>query len=125
MLSQLDPPLEFNRFIGRFLTQNHHAMEVLIPVTPITIEQLNDIFADEDIVLTPVLGIKSLLIEQPETGLCINGEYLAVDGDTREFAEHLAAKRPLTAAQVKSFLVCLKNSQMLTSVLNKGYWYIE
>ena len=40
-------------------------------------------------------------------------------------AELLAEQSPLTTNQVKSFNSCLKNTQLLTSVLNKGYWYIE
>jgi len=125
MLTRLEDDMFFNRFIGNFLTQSHHAMEVLIPVTPITDAQLHDIFSEEDIVMKPVLGMKSLLIEEPEKLLCINGENLLIEKETEHLAALLASKQALTTPQVKSFLGCLKNSQLLTNVLNKGYWYIE
>ena len=125
MLSQLDDDIQFQQFIGKFLTQNHHTMEILIPVTPITDKQLDDIFADDDITLTPVLGVKSLVSKQPKQRLYINGDSFDITKETQDFAKKLALKSPLTAKQVKSFTSCLKNRQLLTSILNKGYWYIE
>lgn len=125
MLNQLEDASFFEGFIGSALTQSHHAMEILIPVTPITNEQLDDIFADNDIVFTPVLGIKSLITESPKQSLYINGEQINLCENTQKLAQVIAKKQPLTATQVKSFTTCLKNRQLLTNLLNKGYWYIE
>jgi 50S ribosomal protein L16 3-hydroxylase len=125
MLNQLEDASFFEGFIGSALTQSHHAMEILIPVTPITNEQLDDIFADNDIVFTPVLGIKSLITESPKQSLYINGEQINLCENTQKLAQVIAKKQPLAATQVKSFIPCLKNRQLLTNLLNKGYWYIE
>ena len=125
MLAQLNNDSLFQDFIGKYLTQNHHTMEILIPVTPITDKQLNDIFAYDEIILTPVLGIKSLISQSPKLVLSMNGDNFELQPETVSLATALTTKTPLTAKEVKSFIVCLKNRQLLTSILNKGYWYIE
>lgn len=73
----------------------------------------------------PVSGIKSLIIDKPNLCLFINGEYFNLDNDTYEFAILLASGFPLTTNKVKSFMDCLKNTQLLTSILNMVFWYIE
>lgn len=125
MQEQFNDPLLFQDFIGKFLTQSHHALELLIPMSPLTDQQLDDILDDESIDLQPVSGIKALLNESPENKLFINGESFELVQETKELAYLLAASAPLTTKKAKSFTHCLKNKQLLTSVLNKGYWYIE
>ncbi|WDD96673.1 cupin domain-containing protein [Thalassomonas actiniarum] len=125
MQAQLDDETLFNDFIGSFLTQCHHAMEILVPVTPITPEQLDDILSEEEICFTPVSGIKSLIISTPSPCLYINGEAWALEEKTFALATKLAQSLPLTTQEIKSFTSCLLNAQLLTSVLNKGYWFIE
>lgn len=125
MLTQLNEPALFNDFVSKFLTQNHHTLEILVPMTPIATTQLDDIFANNEIMLVPVCGIKSLVIEQSPPTLYINGEGFELCAETQKLGDKLASRQLLTAEQVKSFIICLKNAQLLTSVLNKGYWYIE
>ena len=132
MQAQLDDDSLFTPFIGKYLTQNHHALEILIPVSPITQEKLTDILSEPENTLVPVSGIKSLIVpfqqehEQEQTSfLCINGESFLIDKETIELATYLTKPHILTTKQVKSLMYCLKNKQLLTSVLNMGFWYVE
>jgi len=128
MQKQLEDDSLFTPFIGKYLTQNHHALEILMPVTPITSEQLSDILAEAENTLVPVSGIKSLIIEnkpQETSFLYINGESFLIDKETIELATYLTKSKALTTKQVKSLTSCLKNEQLLTNVLNMGFWYVE
>ncbi|MBA6362579.1 cupin domain-containing protein, partial [Colwellia sp. BRX8-8] len=96
MKAQLDDDKLFTPFIGKYLTQNHHALEILMPVTPIDSEQLSDILAEAENTLVPVSGIKSLIVpfqhqEQApnETSfLYINGESFLIDKETITLATY-------------------------------------
>jgi 50S ribosomal protein L16 3-hydroxylase len=133
MQAQLDDDNLFTPFIGKYLTQNHHALEILMPVSPITSEQLSDILSEPENTLVPVSGIKSLIVpfkaqghESRETSfLYINGESFLIDKETIKLATYLTKSQILTTEQRKSFITSLKNEQLLTSVLNMGFWYVE
>lgn len=125
MLQQLANEELFEQFIGQYLTQSHHALELLVPVTDIDNKKLNDILSEPDILFLPVSGIKAAISNEHKPTLFINGDSFALEYETLPLAQELAKQSPLTTVQVKSFITCLKNSQLLTSVLNKGYWYIE
>ena len=73
----------------------------------------------------PVSGLKAAIITESQTTLFLNGDSFPIDNQSLPLAQLLAGQTPLTTSQVKSFNSCLKNTQLLTSVLNKGYWYIE
>jgi len=132
MQAQLDDDNLFTPFIGKYLTQNHHALEILIPVSPITHEKLTDILAEPENTLVPVSGIKSLIVpiqqsvEQENTSfLYMNGESFFIDKETIELATYLTRPNTLTTEQLKSLISNLKSEQLLTSVLNMGFWYVE
>ena len=132
MQAQLDDDDLFTPFIGKYLTLNHHALEILMPVSPITPEKLTDILAEPENTLVPVSGIKSLIVPfqqehqlEQTSFLYINGESFLIDKETIELATYLTKPHILTTKQVKSLMYCLKNKQLLTSVLNMGFWYVE
>jgi 50S ribosomal protein L16 3-hydroxylase len=131
MQAQLDDNNLFTPFIGKYLTQNHHALEILMPVSPITHEKLVDILDEPENTLVPVSGIKSLIVPFQEdelektSFLYINGESFLIDKETIELATYLTKQHILATKQVKSLMDCLKNKQLLTTVLNMGFWYIE
>lgn len=125
MLKQLDNDAIFADFVSRYLTQSHHTLELLIPVEPFNAEQVVSMALDKAIVFQAVSGIKSLLILQPSAQLYINGDSFDLAADSLEFAQFLAKNQTLTTEILKSFTNCLKNVQLLTMLLNKGYWYIE
>jgi 50S ribosomal protein L16 3-hydroxylase len=125
MLEQLENTEMFEQFIGQYLTQSHHALELLMPVNDIDQEKLIDILSEPDIRFMPVSGLKAAIIAESHTTLFLNGDSFPIDAQTLPLAQLLAQQTPLTTEQVKSFNTSLKNSQLLTSVLNKGYWYIE
>jgi 50S ribosomal protein L16 3-hydroxylase len=132
MQAQLDDDSLFIPFIGKYLTQNHHALEILMPVSPITSEKLADILAEAENTIVPVSGIKSLIAPfQDEHGLektsflYINGESFFIDKETIELATYLTRPASLTTEQVKSLISNLKSEELLTNVLNMGLWYVE
>ena len=125
MLQQLEQESFYEQFIGQYLTQGHHAMEILVPVEDIDDSKLNDILSEPDIMFMPVSGLKVALINDKQTTLFINGESFLLDSETLALGEQLAQQQPLSTQAIKKLAVCLKNTQLLTSVLNKGYWYID
>ena len=125
MLDQLENTEMFEQFIGQYLTQSHHALELLMPVNDIDEEKLADILSEPEIHFMPVSGLKAAIIADSQATLFLNGDSFPIDAQTLPLAQLLAQQTPLTTEQVKSFNTSLKNTQLLTSVLNKGYWYIE
>jgi len=125
MLQQLEQETFFEEFIGQYLTQGHHALEILVPVNDIDENKLHDILSEPDILFMPVSGLKAAIINDTKATLFINGESFILEKQTLELAQYLAQQTPLTTGEIKTFSRCLKNTQLLTSVLNKGYWYIE
>jgi len=125
MLAQIDNDQGFNQFIGNYLTQCHHPLEILVPVKPFESTLIMELMTDDEAIFIPVSGIKALIINEDESCLHINGESFALDNDTKGLAHRLAQDSSLTAKDLKSCKDCLKNVQLLTNVLNKGYWYIE
>jgi len=125
MLETINDEQLFSKFITKYLTQSHHTLELLIPMEPFTEKQVNEFVEDNSVHFVPVSGIKALVCEQPLQLLVINGDTFNLTQETKELAKVLSGSAPLTTKSAKSFLHCLKNRQLLTSVLNKGYWYIE
>ena len=125
MLEQLEDTALFEQFIGQYLTQSHHALELLMPVNEIDADKLADILSKPEILFMPVSGLKAAITSEAEITLFLNGDSFPIDKQSLPLAELLAEQSPLTTNQVKSFNSCLKNTQLLTNVLNKGYWYIE
>ncbi len=125
MLEQLENTEMFEQFIGQYLTQSHHALELLMPVNDIDEEKLADILSEPEIHFMPVSGLKAAIIADSQATLFLNGDSFPIEAQTLPLAQLLAQQTPLTTEQVKSFNTSLKNTQLLTSVLNKGYWYIE
>jgi len=125
MLEKMSDEKLFSQYISQFLTQSHHTLELLIPVEPFTCEQVLAFVEDHEIHFAPVSGIKSLVCYFPDKNLFINGEKFQLTDETKELGIILAGSEKLTTNRAKSFMSCLKNNQLLTSVLNKGFWYIE
>ncbi|GHG07437.1 cupin domain-containing protein [Thalassotalea marina] len=125
MLEQVNNDGLFQEFIGKYLTQSHHALELLIPMEPFSTEQVLDILDVDTVHLSQVSGVKTLISQSPAHMLYINGDEFVIDEDTLALAKRLCDSLPLTTQEAKSFTDCLKNTQLLTNVLNKGYWFIE
>lgn len=125
MLAELESQETINQFLGKQLTQCHHTLELLIPVEPFKAEDIQAILTTEDISLKPVLGMKALLIEEDKNNLYVCGEAFELNAQNYPLARLLAKKMPLTSLQLKSSANCLINIQLLTSLLNKGFWYID
>ena len=124
MLSQADNDDLFSHMVAMFTTSSHHTLEILMPVEPFTEESIIKFIQTEGIYFRPVLGVKSLINEQNKS-LYINGDRVSLSDETIELGELLAKNQPLTSDNLKSFTDCLKNIQMLTTVLNMGYWYVD
>lgn len=124
MVSQADNDDLFSHMVAMFTTSSHHTLEILMPVEPFTDESIIKFIQTEDIYFRPVLGVKSLINEQNKS-LYINGDRVSLSDETIELGVLLAKNQPLTSDNLKSFTDCLKNIQMLTTVLNMGYWYVD
>lgn len=122
MFEQANNPSQFNHFIGRYLTQSHHNFNLWIPETELTVEQVQGIITEHDLV--KVSGIKSLIVEENEPALFINGDIFALTPETIELAHRMATQACLTTESLNSSAKCLNSVQLLTNILNKGYWYL-
>ena len=125
MQSAFDNEETFNQFIGSYLTQSHHPLELLIPTQPITDEHFEDILAEVENQFVAVSGIKALVIEKPSMTLFISGEAFELNEYTKELGGIIAIGQTITTNQIKSLMGCSINRQLLTNILNKGFWYIE
>jgi 50S ribosomal protein L16 3-hydroxylase len=125
MLEQLEQEEFYEQFIGQYLTQGHHALEILVPVNDIDKDKLLDILSEPDISFMPVSGLKAAIINDVQSTLFLNGESFPLEEKTLALAQQLAQQKPLSTSKMKKINTCLKNTQLLTDVLNKGYWYIE
>lgn len=130
MLAQLTNDDTFNEFIACTLTQCHHPLEILIPVTPFTEQQIAELMCDDEAFFIPVSGIKSLITTDDTQSsifrqLYIHGEAFPLDISNQEFGQLLAQKNILSHQILKNAAACLKNVTLLTSVINKGFWFIE
>lgn len=124
MLAQADNDELFSHMVSVFTTSSHHTLEILMPVEPFTEESITEFIQTDGIYFRPVLGIKSLINEQ-NNNLYINGDRVPLTEETKTLGTLLAKNQPLTSEALKSFTDCLKNIQMLTNVLNMGYWYVD
>ena len=119
-----DSPITYD-FLGKYLTTVHHTLNLLIPTEQMEFSLIKQIFADGE-VLEAVLGLKCVIINKPNFNyLYANGEAFEIFEETQQLAEMLANKEPLTFDDIKSSMNCLKNQQLLTSVINKGLWTFE
>jgi 50S ribosomal protein L16 3-hydroxylase len=125
MLEKMSDEKLFSEYISEFLTQSHHTLELLIPMEPFSCQQVLGFVDDNEIHFSPVSGIKSLVCYTPEANLFINGEKFQLVDESKELGEILAGRGKLTTIKAKSFMSSLKNRELLTNVLNKGFWYIE
>lgn len=125
MLQQLEQEEFYEQFIGQYLTQGHHALEILVPVNDIDKDKLLDILSEPDISFMPVSGLKAAIINDVQPTLFLNGESFPLEKQTLALAQQLAQQKPLSTSKMKTLNTCLKNTQLLIDVLNKGYWYIE
>ncbi|MBA6292790.1 cupin domain-containing protein [Colwellia sp. MB3u-70] len=125
MLQQLEQEEFYEQFMGQYLTQGHHALEILVPVNDIDKDKLLDILSETDISFMPVSGLKAAIINDVQLTLFLNGESFPLEKQTLALAQQLAQQKPLSTSKMKTLNTCLKNTQLLTNVLNKGYWYIE
>ncbi len=125
MLTTFNHDETFNHFICQHLTQNHHSLDIVVAEEDefYSVDELDEIFKDAKSIV-PTNGVKSLYNEVNNT-LYVNGECFSLTDINQEFAIALAKSEPLTIKQIKSFKLCLKNKQLLTSLLNNGCWYIE
>ncbi|WP_448246232.1 JmjC domain-containing protein [Thalassotalea agariperforans] len=125
MLTTFNHDETFNHFICQHLTQNHHSLDIVVAEEDefYSVDELDEVFKDAESIV-PTNGVKSLYNEVNNT-LYVNGECFSLTDINQEFAIALAKSEPLTIKQIKSFKLCLKNKQLLTSLLNNGCWYIE
>jgi len=109
---------------GLFLTQAHHELDLLEPDLAINPEQLTSLLAQSQRMLKPVLGIKALIIDSTNY-LYINGIEFSFDLTTQVLARKLALNAAFPVTEIADYLDCLKNQQLLTTVMNKGFWYLD
>ena len=125
MLAQLDNEEFFQCFLAKQLTQNHHSLEILVPVTAIDKTKLTDILAEADMQISPVLGIKSALVGTEQRYFAINGECFALTAHNITLANILAQSTALTTEQLQAIIKHNDDIELLLSLLNKGYWYVQ
>lgn len=125
MLAQIENPELFEQFIGQYVTQSHHALEILMPVDEINTAKLVDILSEPEITFMPVSGIKSAIINDTQVTLFINGDNFYINEKSLSMAQQLAQQTPITTSEMKKLNTCTQSTQLLLKLLNKGYWYIE
>ena len=67
----------FSKLLASFLHKAITHLELLVPVEPLSKEQVEEILQTEELLLSPVSGIKSLVHHVPNSKLFINGDELS------------------------------------------------
>lgn len=114
----------FNNFIGGYLTHNHHTLEIIEPEEQLTHEDLEQLIVEQGITVVPVLGLKALY-NCDNASLFVNGNKFILGDDSIDLAKKIAKGLPLTAEYLKSSVASLNNINLLTTLINMGYWYID
>jgi 50S ribosomal protein L16 3-hydroxylase len=111
-----------SQVIGRFLTANHHELDLVEPETPF--HEADIVQLPDDTELHPILGLKAIMMENCHQ-LFINGDCYQVTEYHRPIIELLAKNQPFTLAQFKQLPAWQDALELLTLVLNQGYWYLS
>jgi len=115
----------FESFLNQKLTISSRELDISEPSFSVNEESICEVLSQYEVV-HKVLGLKSTTVQRAGNWeyMCA-GELYPFSAQQTEFIQLLQQNQFLTDKQLKSSLDCLENRQLLTTLINQGYWYFD
>ncbi|MBK0337725.1 cupin domain-containing protein, partial [Salmonella enterica subsp. enterica serovar Typhimurium] len=119
MLDLINQPAHFQQWLGEFLSQSRHELDIAPPEPPYQPDEIYDALKQGE-VLVRLGGLRVLRIGDE---VYANGE--KIDSPHRPALEALASHIALTAENFGDALEDPSFLAMLAALVNSGYWFFE
>ncbi|NTS78240.1 cupin domain-containing protein [Catenovulum sp. SM1970] len=119
MLASLDNESEFQSWLGCYLSQAKHDLDIHQPEPHYQIEDI-DAMLDEDEVLRKLGGLRCLVIGGR---WFVNGEEWSISAQQIDFATYISNQQNLDVDMIKKYTKTLADKELLTKLVNHGYIY--
>jgi len=119
MLNLINQPAQFNDWLGEFISQSRHELDVAPPEPPYQPDEIYDALQQGD-KLVRLGGLRVLRIGED---VFVNGE--KVDTPHRPALNALAGDVVLTGENFGDALEDPSFLAMLAALVNSGYWFFE
>lgn len=117
----LRSPETIEHFLGCMLSQSRHQLDIVEPEEPYLEEQIqSNLYAGDT--LHKVSGLRTLYHDHTPDTAFINGEVFHVDSDQIPLLQHLCNEESVILEHLDAHQ-SLETFQLLTQLVNKGYWY--
>ena len=110
-------------FIGAMLSQSRHQLNIVPPSDPLTEQDIQQ-FLFQGECLYKVAGLKSLYHQGAEQTAYINGERFSVESASSALLTTLCNLDQISISEMPTS-PSGEQWQLLTSLVNKGYWYFN
>ncbi|WP_058909722.1 cupin domain-containing protein [Entomohabitans teleogrylli] len=117
MVDMINQPEQFNQWLGEFITQSRHELDIAPPEPPYQPDEIYDALRQGDN-LVRLGGLRVLRIDEE---VFVNGE--RIDSPHRPALQALANHIRLTDAMFGDALEDPSFLAMLAALVNSGYWY--
>ncbi len=128
MMHQAIDSSHFNNWIGSYLSEAKHDMNIIEPDEPWDIDELlQDIQCDNDVWFIRAGGLRTLYIETDDgtLSLFINGERLSFDQQYLPFITLLTDNTRIHNTALQPWAEDQQVLNTLIALINQGYWYVE
>ena len=117
-------PMLIDNFLGCMLSQSRHQLNMIAPEEEWTMDDvMQHIQTGEG--LFKVSGLRALYLEDNKNTLFINGEVFLLETGLEPLASILCDEEWIESQTLASLTSIPAAIQLLTELLNKGYWFIE
>ena len=125
LIDLINSPGLFEQFLNQKLTISSRELDLVEPAQRVNEQNLFELLNQYESV-QKVLGLKSTCVMQDHklVYMCA-GEVFNVSEQQAAFIQLLQQNQVLTEEQLKSSLNCIENRQLMTTLINQGYWFFE
>ncbi|WP_105901844.1 ribosomal protein uL16 3-hydroxylase [Vibrio gangliei] len=124
LTSALQDQARINDFLGCMLSQSRHQLNIIVPEEEFDADELMQHIQTEQ-PLYKVAGLRAVYHEHNPNTLYINGEVFELETGLEPLAQILCDYddiEPQTLASLTSIPAAMN---LLTQLMNKGYWFVE
>lgn len=123
LTNSLSDPERIRDFLGAMLSQSRHSLNIISEDDPIDEQELQQYLFQGDS-LYKVAGLRTLYHQGFAHIAYVNGERFAVDESLQPLLETLCNQESMSLQDMPESPTT-SHWQLLTSLVNKGYWYME
>jgi 50S ribosomal protein L16 3-hydroxylase len=116
----------FEKFLNQGLTAPSRELDIPEDVEQHTSDYLVNLFFNSSLNINKVNGVEtSIYNDDSTTSFFCSGEEFTCEAQQLDFIRLLHHQSSVTSEQLKQQLKQLENIQLITALINRGYWYIE